>query len=1203
MEENPGRGGLRRRKRKIGHAQPHGEEYQIQASFDTPEREPKRTANPLPPKFGFLHLVSLMIEKRIVTIVPGVSKVMNRFERIGSGGTFLVYKADLNLLEDIPKMGFSEGTASDGCVLKRTRANPLCREEGVDAEASRYAAIIAELQLLTHPPIAEHENIVTFLGLAWDLEVGPNDTSSVWPVLVLESAAESSLDEYSKSEGNPENWGMGVCRDIARGLVFLHDRGIVHCDVKAENVLICNRGTAEVLRMSDRVAKLSDFGCALLDITPKTELPHGLAGTCPWNAPEYRQHLVGLEIFKTDVYSFGMLMWRLIAPNERFQQLDSCSLSADEKRHILREIETVKLGENFFEMALDDAEAKGEELRTDSTLSELGLEPILDSHALCSLLKILLPSVPSQRADMNKVLTILEPVALAEQSFGDSQSERSGESPSPAPEIPDPRIADGNDNESDEDSWTGGDGNKAEDDERMYPVVFPDSPFCEEFHTVYEWYGKEADEVKAQLVVSLSRCFSGEYGTAEDSKTAAYYLAICYFEAFGVEEDWVKSYDWLRQSAYMGSVTAGKAIFRAELAANPSTMVPQEQTIEWLAQATSHGSLQAATDLQTLDINAYQDAISIWRQRFCTVEDGDSVPSQDELMAIVTNMARLHPSFDQPLNKRGYQALHLASSLGFIDVVTLAGKGTIALWLLTNGADTIVSEFGQSPLHWLIAVDDDCVQELGRLLVENGAALECECEWLEDNGYLFDQQHHGTPIYWAVREGRIAAVRALVELGADPFNDCTLFSPFALAVANHQAQVVRQLLQSKHSTPSRLSDITSIGTSILFHTVRCNGKFERMMTNGGDLQDNARETLRLLFDNGCNPSIIDDKGNTILHAACAFSDIEIVQLLLDDFGMDQYINTCCGGDGHTPLLTAVEHSKLPAVKLLLSRGADTYRRFLGVPLLHLCAVARDEKFLIKCLEAIGLPGRRDLDVLASHDDDSDRFTAFDSAVLVGNLDIARMFIAAGAKPPPEDPARAGALLSALISSGRWKSTQSIQYLLENDWGSFILEQDSQTTALHLTADQSPCHLAKRMLDPLTSEKNFALILTAFSLPEQVNACTRGCEEYAAGTTPLHRAATAGFYYAARKLLESGARTDTLDSDGNTPLGSLVRLLSYLEEADRELRPIGSDFMTGLRDTAKLLRSVVSGSGFPMLEKRNEDVEVLRFSRLGFGCEG
>jgi serine/threonine protein kinase len=273
---------------------------------------------------------------------------------------------------------------------------------------------------------------------------------------------------------------MGVCRDIARALVFLHDRGIVHCDVKAENVLICNRGGAEeVMVMSDHVAKLSDFGCALLDVTPETDLPHGIAGTRPWNAPEYREHLVGLEIFKTDVFSFGMLMWRLIAPNDKFRQLDS-SISAGERQDIIRVMESEKLKENFFEMALADARAKGEELRTDPVLSEMGMEPILNSDALCSLLEILLPSAPSQRANMNEVLALLEPVAQAEKLYGDSESELAGESPNTTPETPAPLAADDKDDKGEELRDDESEDNGTEDSGRMYPIISPDSPFCEE---------------------------------------------------------------------------------------------------------------------------------------------------------------------------------------------------------------------------------------------------------------------------------------------------------------------------------------------------------------------------------------------------------------------------------------------------------------------------------------------------------------------------------------------------------------------------------------------------------------------------------------------------------------------------------------------------------------------------------------------------
>ena len=83
---------------------------------------------------------------------------------------------------------------------------------------------------------------------------------------------------------------------------FLHQNKLAHCDVKTENVLIC------VTSYSGTIAKLSDFGSAILDVAPETSLEHGVAGTPPWNAPEWKEKLMGLDILTVDVFSFAMLV-------------------------------------------------------------------------------------------------------------------------------------------------------------------------------------------------------------------------------------------------------------------------------------------------------------------------------------------------------------------------------------------------------------------------------------------------------------------------------------------------------------------------------------------------------------------------------------------------------------------------------------------------------------------------------------------------------------------------------------------------------------------------------------------------------------------------------------------------------------------------------------------------------------------------------
>ncbi|OHT13899.1 TKL family protein kinase [Tritrichomonas foetus] len=93
-----------------------------------------------------------------------------------------------------------------------------------------------------------------------------------------------------------------IALDIARGLEFLHGRGVIHRDLKSLNILLDGR----------KRAKICDFGL----IRMKTNDPMtGLVGTSHWMAPEV---LMSSPYYdeKVDIYSFGILMWELLT-NER----------------------------------------------------------------------------------------------------------------------------------------------------------------------------------------------------------------------------------------------------------------------------------------------------------------------------------------------------------------------------------------------------------------------------------------------------------------------------------------------------------------------------------------------------------------------------------------------------------------------------------------------------------------------------------------------------------------------------------------------------------------------------------------------------------------------------------------------------------------------------------------------------------------------
>lgn len=87
-------------------------------------------------------------------------------------------------------------------------------------------------------------------------------------------------------------------REILHGLKYLHENGIVHCDIKCKNVLLGSSGNV----------KLADFGCAkrIREIKANegiSGLWNYIGGTPLWMAPEVLRN-EGLD-FASDIWSLG----------------------------------------------------------------------------------------------------------------------------------------------------------------------------------------------------------------------------------------------------------------------------------------------------------------------------------------------------------------------------------------------------------------------------------------------------------------------------------------------------------------------------------------------------------------------------------------------------------------------------------------------------------------------------------------------------------------------------------------------------------------------------------------------------------------------------------------------------------------------------------------------------------------------------------
>jgi len=120
-------------------------------------------------------------------------------------------------------------------------------------------------------------------------------------VLLIESMSKGSLRDLLQDKLQDLPWSLRwhLCVDISTGLAYIHSLGIIHRDIKSQNILLDH----------ELKAKLCDFGISKMENEACSESDLK-CGTTRWRAPEtfsrtYKPH------FSQDVFSFGMVMWEI----------------------------------------------------------------------------------------------------------------------------------------------------------------------------------------------------------------------------------------------------------------------------------------------------------------------------------------------------------------------------------------------------------------------------------------------------------------------------------------------------------------------------------------------------------------------------------------------------------------------------------------------------------------------------------------------------------------------------------------------------------------------------------------------------------------------------------------------------------------------------------------------------------------------------
>jgi len=129
--------------------------------------------------------------------------------------------------------------------------------------------------------------------------------------LVMDFAAGHTLGELLAYHGrvSPEQ-ALEIVRQVAQALCEVHRLGLVHRDVKPDNIMV------EELPGGRTFVRLLDFGIALPSLSEAREA--SFLGTPQYAAPEQNDPASSLD-HRCDIYALGVLLYRLLAGHAPFE--------------------------------------------------------------------------------------------------------------------------------------------------------------------------------------------------------------------------------------------------------------------------------------------------------------------------------------------------------------------------------------------------------------------------------------------------------------------------------------------------------------------------------------------------------------------------------------------------------------------------------------------------------------------------------------------------------------------------------------------------------------------------------------------------------------------------------------------------------------------------------------------------------------------
>ena len=218
---------------------------------------------------------------------PYIGKMLdNRYEileRIGTGGMAVVYKAKCHRLNRL-------------VAIKILKAD-LAQDEDFRRRFNAESQAVAQLS---------HANIVS----VYDVSRG-GDTEYI----VMELIDGITLKQYMEKRGQL-NWreALHFITQIMKALSHAHSRGIIHRDIKPQNIMVLRDGSV----------KVADFGIACLANSANTLTQEAL-GSVHYMSPE--QARGDRTDARSDIYSAGVVLYEMLTGRLPFEGDNAVSVA------------------------------------------------------------------------------------------------------------------------------------------------------------------------------------------------------------------------------------------------------------------------------------------------------------------------------------------------------------------------------------------------------------------------------------------------------------------------------------------------------------------------------------------------------------------------------------------------------------------------------------------------------------------------------------------------------------------------------------------------------------------------------------------------------------------------------------------------------------------------------------------------------------